>query len=43
MWPRLPFFRNTVTGDLIFCAAFFGAAYLLKSHARDEADHTAAA
>src|SRR3954467_1782318 len=39
----LPFFRNTVTGDLIFSAAFFGAAYLLKSHAGDEADHTAAA
>jgi len=39
----LPFFRNTVTGDLIFSAAFFGVAYLLKSHAGDEADHSAAA
>ena len=39
----LPFFRNTVTGDLVFSAAFFGIAYLVKSHAGDEADHTAAA
>jgi hypothetical protein len=39
----LPFFRNTVTGDLVFSAAFFGAAYLLKAHAGEEADKTAAA
>jgi hypothetical protein len=39
----LPFFRNTVTGDLVFSAAFFGIAYLVKSHTGEEADHTAAA
>jgi hypothetical protein len=39
----LPFFRNTVTGDLVFSAVFFGAAYLLKSYAGEDADHTAAA
>jgi uncharacterized membrane protein (UPF0136 family) len=39
----LPFFRNTVTGDLVFSAAFFGIAYLVKAHASDKADHTAAA
>jgi hypothetical protein len=39
----LPFFRNTVTGDLVFSAVFFGAAYLLKSYAGKEADKTAAA
>jgi hypothetical protein len=39
----LPFFRNTVTGDLVFSAVFFGAAYLLKSHVGEGADHTAAA
>ena len=39
----LPFFRNTVTGDLVFSAAFFGIAYLVKAHTGEEADHTAAA
>jgi len=39
----LPFFRNTLTGDLVFSAAFFGIAYLVKAHAGEEADHTAAA
>src|SRR3954471_19436973 len=39
----LPFFRNTVTGDLVFSAAFFGVAYLVKAYAGEEADHTAAA
>ena len=29
----LPFFRNTVMGDLVFSAAFFGIAYLVKAHA----------
>src|SRR6266404_4121517 len=39
----LPFFRNTVTSDLLFSAVFFGIAYLVKAHAGEEADHTAAA
>jgi hypothetical protein len=39
----LPFFRNTVAGDLVFSAAFFGAAYLVKTYVSDEADHPAAA
>jgi hypothetical protein len=39
----LPFFRNTVTGDLLFSAAFFGVAYLLKAHAGEESDKIAAA
>ena len=39
----LPFFRNTVTGDLVFSAAFFGITYLVKAHAGEAADHTAAA
>ena len=39
----LPFFRNTVTSDLVFSAAFFGIAYLVKTYAGEPADHTAAA
>ena len=33
----LPFFRNTLTGDLVFSATFFGIAYLVKAHAGEEA------
>ena len=39
----LPFFRNTVASDLIFSAAFFGAAYLLKQNEGEAVDRTAAA
>ena len=37
----LPFFRNTLTGDLVFSAAFFGIAYLVKAHAGEEASAAA--
>ena len=35
------FFRNTLTGDLVFSAAFFGIAYLVKAHAGEEASAAA--
>jgi uncharacterized membrane protein (UPF0136 family) len=38
----LPFFRNTVAGDLVFSAAFFGAAYLLNQRQGEATDRTAA-
>jgi len=37
----LPFFRNTLTGDLVFSAAFFGIAYLVKAHAGEDASAAA--
>jgi len=30
----VPFFRNTVAGDLIFCAAFFGIAVAVEMYSR---------
>ena len=33
----LPFFRAEVVSDLLFCAAFFGVAYLVSQHATEPA------
>ena len=39
----VPFFRNTVAGDLIFCAAFFGTAALIEMFSRHTAKNSLSA